>query len=285
MGLSRFSILYLVAATLLPPVVIANEDIAAARQRFAKLLAAQTQHEAEPASVPIAWASQESVQPDYYLVSSPNCGACPAAKRNATAAGIDYKVISVSKARSLGLMSKTERALVPQLICSANPANRIVGAHAASKMKSWAATFAVNEPVVTATVVGSPSVEVLVQCLTAHLSGGNELPVASRSSILRKTVVTPAFVTRMISQLMAGETIAVADTGATVTWSGTGRTIKFASTDRIVISPPMTVQLRKMGIALTTTLKSFTINQAGAGTEIRLGLKGPDFTIRFVNAQ
>ena len=185
----------------------------------------------------------------------------------------------MSQARSLGLLKAGQRALVPQLFCSQDPADPIVGAQAPSKMKSWSEKFTgTQEAVTTATVMSEdPSLELIVECLAAHLSDEEELPASS--SLLRKTVTTPAFVSRMISQLMAGNTINVADTGATISWPGDNRTIRFVSRERIAIEPPIKVSIKKLGIGLTTTLNFLKI--ADAGKEITLGLKGPNFTIRF----
>ena len=190
----------------------------------------------------------------------------------------------MSRARSLGLLGRGERALVPQLFCATDPADRIVGAQASSAMKSWSAKFVTEqESVTTATVMSNdPSIEVIIECLAAHLdSSDGELPVSS--SFLGKTITTPAFVSRMISQLMAGDSIEVAETGATISWPGNDRAIRLASSNRILIEPPMKLSVKKLGIGLTTTLNYLRINDAG--NEIEFGLKGPNFTIRFVDAR
>lgn len=255
-------------------------DITVARQRFTQLLAELEQ--SKPASIPVEWSAEEAAagsSPDFYLVTSANCGSCPAAKRNATAAGIDYEEISVNKARSLGLFSASGRVLVPQLICSVDAKDRIIGAHAASKMKTWAEKFPMaDDPVMIAAVNSESSLDVIIKCLAAHLFEETELPISS-SSLLRKTIITPAFVTEMLAQLMSGDTINVAETGATIEWTGQDRTIQFVSVNCITINPPMTVSVKKLGIRLTTKLESIKINEAG--NEIRLGLDGPDITFRF----
>lgn len=136
------------------------------------------------------------------------------------------------------------------------------------------------EPDVTAYVHAGPSTSHVVSALAEHLARQDPAAVLPVGGLFDKDVEVPDSVPFLLSKLMAGEPLPIDEAGVTVQWSGDNRTIQFPSASAVQLNPPVSIRLKKWGVAVSTTLAG--VNVSDRGRTVRLMLKGPDFTVRFV---
>ena len=232
----------------------------------------------------VTWSAEELPVADdasgtIYLLSESWCGACPAAKRNAEVSGIPHEIISVNRARQLGLVSG--RITIPRLVHSQHLKQPLIGAVSATRMNAWAEQFPSDETAlcVIADVHTPFSVDNFVAALVAHLvraESVNEIPEVG--GLFNADLSVPSDVPRIITQLLDQKPIQIPRAGLEVTWLGDDRTVEFRP-DGIAFNPPVSLRVSKWRVSVTTTLSRLIISDGGR--KIRCSLKGPDFVIRF----
>jgi len=239
----------------------------------------------EPEPIQVEWSEEQPVtEPPgkFYLLSEDWCKSCPQGKRNATLAGIKYEVVTVQQAADLGLIP-IEPTSIPRLIYSLNTDDPLVGAVPVAKMESWAKSHpqpVTPDPIITATIHAEPSVAATLAALAEHLARTQDVSAVPVGGLFDKDVQAPVIVPGLLNQLMAGETLEVPDAGLAVSWSGENRTVGFPDKESITLSPPVSVKLTKWGLSVNTILRGCTVTDEGR--TVQFDLKGPNFTVRFV---